>query len=129
MTVINLLGQEYPLVLTVAVLDDLQERGLRLKDIDTLYAPGEGRDMQDCVENSLWLLERLMLRGIDYAAHNGIPAPEAPVPLEVLRSSLTPGQVLHTVIPTVCAAITEGLARQIEAQHDAKKNGAEEASP
>lgn len=131
MVTFTLAGVEYPLCLTVAVLDDLQERGLRLKDIDTLYTIGEGRDMQDCIEGSLWLLERLMVRGHDYALNNGAKDAEVPTPLPavVLRASLTPGQVLHEVIPSVCAAITEGLSRQIEAQHEQKKDGAEEASP
>lgn len=127
----TLAGEKYPLCLTVAVLDDLQERGLRLKDIDTLYTPGEGRDMQDCIDNSLWLLERLMIRGHDYVLNNGPVGTTAltPLPWVVLRASLTPGQVLHEVIPTVCAAITEGLSRQIVAQHEQKKTGRRKHPP
>ena len=129
MAQITINGVKYPLCLTVAVLDDLEERGLRLADIDTLYTTGEGRDVQDTIENSLWLLGKLMLQGACYAENNGAADVPTPLPLAVLRCSLTPGDVLHTVIPAVCAAIAEGMGRRIEAAHDAKKADAEFPSP
>lgn len=128
---IEICGVQYPLCLTVAVLDDLEEKGLRLKDIDTLYTTGEDRDVQDCIDNSLWLLEKLMIRGHDYVLNNGAVGTTVPTPLPaaVLRASLTPADVLHTVIPSICSAISDGMTRKIEAAHTEKKAGAELLSP
>lgn len=126
---VKILGQEYPLCLTVAVLDDLESRGLRLKDIDTLYTTAADRDAHDCIRNSTWLLSRLMLRGCQHAENEGAEDVPVPLPLAVLETALTPGDVLHEVIPAVCRAISDGMTRRIEAQHDGKKAGAEGDSP
>lgn len=129
MAEIAICGQRYPLCLTVAVLDDLEVRGLRLKDIDSLYTMAEGEDYQDVIEKALWLLEALMRRGAEHEALEG-GSPVYPVPEpEELRCVMTPGQVLHEAVPAIIEAIGEGLARKIETARDTKKDGAGRPSP
>lgn len=124
MQTVELLGVEFPLCLTVAAVERLAEKGLRLGDIVRLYTTGEGRDIQDCVENTLWLLEVLMQGGQDNGLIRGETIPDHPS-LDDLRHLLTPGSVLHTIHPRVVAAVNEGLCRTVEADH--AKNGADTA--
>lgn len=129
MAEIRIAGGVYPLCLTVAVLDDLEKLGLRLKDIDSLFVQQEGEDVQDLMEKSLWLLEVLMRRGSEHEVMEGRLPECEPLALDELRMTLTPGQVMYEVIPAVCATIGEGMGRKIEAAHDTKKAAAETLSP
>ena len=124
MQTVELLGAEFPLCLTVAAVERLQGKGLRLGDIAQLYTTGEGRDIQTCVENTLWLLEVLMQGGQDNGLIRGETIPDHPS-LDDLRHLMTPGQGLHHILPQVVMAVNDGLGRTAEADHE--KNGADAA--
>lgn len=124
MQTVDLLGAEFPLCLTVAAVGRLQEKGLRLGDISQLYTTGDGRDIQDVAENTLWLLEVLMQGGQDNGLIRGITIPDHPC-LDDLRHMLTPGKVFYKILPLVMEAVNEGLGRTVEADHE--KNGADAA--
>lgn len=124
MTTVKLAGQELPLCLTVAAVERVHERGVDLREISTLYTTGDGRTVNDCLNNSVWLLDVLMQEGRENAALHGKETPMPP-PADVLPHLLTPGQVIHEIIPAIVATVGEGLGRTVEADHT--KNGASAA--
>lgn len=121
MAQITLAGQNLPLCLTLAAVDQLRERGLGLADISQLYTTGEGRSVQDLMDNAVWFLAVLIREGQANASLRGMDVP-VPPPDEMLRHLLTPGQVIHEVVPALVGAVSEGLGRTVEADHS--KNGA-----
>lgn len=125
MVTVTLSGQELPLCLTVAAVEQVQARGLDLGEISTLYTTGDGRSVSDCLHSSLWLLDVLMQEGRKNATLHGMDTPMPP-PANMLPHLLTPGQVVHEIIPAIVTAVGEGLARTVEADHS--KNGASAAA-
>lgn len=117
MTTVKLAGQELPLCLTVAAVERVHERGVELSEISTLYTTGDGRTVNDCLNNSVWLLDVLMQEGRQNAALHGMDTPMPP-PADMLPHLLTPGQVIHEIIPAIVATVNEGLGRTVEAQHE-----------
>lgn len=124
MTTVKLAGQELPLCLTVAAVERVHERGVDLSEISTLYTTGDGRTVNDCLDNSVWLLDVLMQEGRQNAALHGMDTPMPP-PADMLPHLLTPGQVIHEIIPAIVATVGAGLGRTVEADHT--KNGANAA--
>lgn len=123
MTMIEICGAKYPLVLTVAALDDLKQLGTSLGEVAGFLSVREGEaDTTGAVERTVQLLEVLIRSGSQWLWRN---APQAvvgePPALEDLRHFFTPGQVIYTVRPLVLQAIADSMGRSIEAVHE--KNG------
>lgn len=124
MVKIKILGNEYPLVLTVAALDDLKARGVALSEVGGLLALREGTTIETVVDNSLWLLGVLMREGKANAAYTSPEMAVGELPTaEELRHILTPGQVLYDILPQLSRALMESMARTTEAAHE--KNAAD----
>lgn len=118
MQTVRICGNELPLCLTVGALDRVaQEKGIHLAEIGTLYTTGEGRSIHECMGSSLWLLHVLMQEGREHARLHGQETPMPP-PADMLPHLLTPGQVIHEIIPAIVATVNEGLGRTVEAQHE-----------
>lgn len=103
-------GQEYPLVMTVGVLDGMGKLGVDIQGIPGYFSPGK-RPVGEAIDNGLEFLRRLMEAAQEAAfIRDGTEYTELPDPM-LLRRLLTPGQIWG-----LCdAAITDSLVRTVEA--------------
>lgn len=103
-------GQEYPLVMTVDVLDQMAVKGYNVQDVPKFF---HGKDLtwEEAIENGIEFLNMLMVAG-QVSAHIRSGAEMAELPEEkTLRLILTPPQ-----IGALCdAAILDSLKRTVEA--------------
>lgn len=123
MTMIEIGGARFPLVLTVAALDELKKIGTSLGEVTGFVSVrADEADTTGAVERTVQLLEVLIRSGSQWLWRN---APQAvvgePPVLEDLRNYYTPGQVVYTVRPLVLQSIADSMGRSIEAVHE--KNG------
>lgn len=105
-------GTEYPLALTVGVLDALAQMGITIESLFQYFSV-EGRTFDEAVEHGLQVLDTLLEGGrIAEAVRSGAEL-AAPLSMDMLRHALTPGQVWG-----LCeAAIIDSLKRTVEADH------------
>lgn len=104
-------GQEYPLVMTVDVLDQMAVKGYNIQDVPKFF---HGKDLtwEKAIENGIEFLMLLMEAG-QVSAHirDGVE-PVALPDKKILRLILTPPQ-----IGALCdAAILDSLTRTVEAE-------------
>lgn len=103
-------GQEYPLVMTVDVLDQMALKGYNVQDVPKFF---HGKDLtwEKAIENGIEFLKMLMEAG-QVSAHirDGVEPVDLPDE-KILRLILTPPQ-----IDALCdAAILDSLKRTVEA--------------
>lgn len=104
-------GQEYPLVMTVGVLDQMALKGYNVQDVPKFFSD-KNHTMEQDMDNGIEFLQMLMFAGQESAqVRDGIVDP-VDLPTEhQLRQLLTPGQVWG-----LCdAAILDSLKRTVEA--------------
>lgn len=104
-------GQEYPLVMTVDVLDQMALKGYNVQDVPKFFSD-KNHSMEQDMDNGIEFLQMLMFAGQESAqVRDGVVAPvELPTDHQ-LRLLLTPGQVWG-----LCdAAILDSLKRTVEA--------------
>lgn len=100
----------YPLVMTVAVLDDMAGIGYTFQDVPKYFSPAD-HPLEDAVANGIDFLHQLMEAGQDVAVFQGAGNLPAIPDRGLLREMLTPGQVWG-----LCdAAIVDSLRRTVEA--------------
>lgn len=105
-------AEEYPLVMTVGALDELAQMGVTLENLFQYISP-ENRTFAEAVEHGLTVLDVLIGAGVAaQMIQNPGFLPEG-LSMVVVRHALTPGQIWG-----LCeAAVLEGLARTVEADH------------
>lgn len=110
MAMLRIGGQDFPLVMTVGVLDDLAQAGYPIQDVPKFFSPTEN-PLEEAINNGIKLLHDLMAAGQEAAAiREGLEPMEIPEQ-GTLRRLLTPGQVWG-----LCdAAILASLSRTVEA--------------
>ena len=111
-------GKEFPLVMTVGVLDQMAVKGYNVPDIPKFFFD-KAHSMEQDMDNGIEFLLMLMEAG-QVAAHirDGSELQELPE-AEHLRNLLTPGQVWG-----LCdAAILDSMQRTVEAAPE--KNAAQ----
>ena len=119
-------GDEFPLVMTVGVMDEMAMRGYAVDDIPK-YFRKEGQPIETDMEHGIEFILMTARAGQAVAAvRDGADPkslPELPAP-ELLRALLTPGDVWG-----LCDdAIRHSLVRTVEAEPE-KKTAAVTASP
>lgn len=104
-------GKDFPLVMTVGVLDDLAQAGYPIQDVPKFFNPAE-KPLEEAIDNGIKLLRGLMAAGQESAAiREGLEPMEIPEQ-DTLRRLLTPGQAWG-----LCdAAILDSLRRTVEAE-------------
>ena len=103
-------GQEYPLMMTVRVLADMEASGIGIQDIPKFFSPSQ-HPLNEAIHNGVSFLHKLLGAGQDAAAIREGTEPKPVPPLEVLERLLVPWQVW-----ALCdAAITDSLVRTVEA--------------
>lgn len=103
-------GQEYPLLMTVRVLADMEAGGIAINDIPKFFSPSQ-HPLGEAIHNGVGFLQGLLAAGQDSTAiRDGVEPKEIPN-RETLEQLLTPGQIWG-----LCdAAITDSLVRTVEA--------------
>lgn len=116
-------GQEYPLMMTVRVLADMEASGIGIQDIPKFFSPSQ-HPLAEAIHNGVSFLQGLLEAGQDSTAiRDGVDPKEVPS-RETLERLLTPGQIWG-----LCdAAITDSLVRTVEAAPE-KKRSAVKKSP
>lgn len=103
-------GEEFPLVMTVGVLDQMSLKGYSVQDVPTFFSD-KNHSMEEDMDNGIEFLMMLMDAGQVAAMIRGGAEPKNLPEAEHLRSLLTPGQVWG-----LCdAAILDSLKRTVEA--------------
>ena len=103
-------GQEYPLVMTVDVLDQMALKGYNVQDVPKFFSD-KSHTMEQYMDNGIEFLMMLMDAGQVAAMIRDGAEPQKLPETEHLRSLLTPGQVWG-----LCdAAILDSLKRTVEA--------------
>lgn len=114
-------GMEYPLVMTVGVLDEMALKGYNADTIPQ-YFQAETQSFETDMEHGIDFLQLLMHAGQRAAQIRDGATPLEIPPSETLRVLLTPGQVWG-----LCdSAIMDSIRRTVEAEPG--KNGAHAAS-
>ena len=104
-------GKEFPLVMTVGVLDQMAVKGYNVQDVPKFFSD-KSHTMEQDMDNGIEFLMMLMDAGQVAAMIRDGAEPQVKLPeTEHLRSLLTPGQVWG-----LCdAAILDSLKRTVEA--------------
>ena len=110
MAKLRIAGQEYPLVMTVDVLDQMAVKGYNVQDVPKFFSD-KSHTMEQDMDNGIEFLMMLMAAG-QVSAHirDGVEPVDLPDE-KILRLILTPPQ-----IDALCdAAILDSLKRTVEA--------------
>ena len=103
-------GKEFPLVMTVGVLDQMAVKGYNVQDVPKFFSD-KNHSMEEDMDNGIEFLLMLMDAGQVAAMIRDGAEPQKLPETERLRSLLTPGQVWG-----LCdAAILDSLKRTVEA--------------
>lgn len=117
-------GVEYPLVMTVGVLDEMALKGYNADRVPQ-YFLGEGQSFETKMDHGIDFLQLLMNAGQRAAEIRDGATPLEIPPAETLRVLLTPGQVWG-----LCdAAIMDSIRRTVEAEPGKNGDHAATASP
>lgn len=117
-------GVEYPLVMTVGVLDDMALKGYNVQDVPKFFNSPE-QSMDDDIAHGIEFLLMLMDAGQRAAQIRDGAEPRDLPDRETLRLLLTPGQVWG-----LCdAAIIDSLRRSVEAEPGKNGDHAVNVSP
>lgn len=118
-------GRKLPLCLTVAALDDLAARDVRLADVAGLLDAKKVGSVDELASNTTWLLGVLVREGeenrlvTEAFATGGGDRRRVPTG-EELAHLMTPAQALGYRV-CVMQAIAESMTQDVEAAHE--KNG------
>ena len=132
MVTIQLWGKEFPLCLTVAALDRINEKCGGINELMTFLQGGPDKDYSKMIVNTAWTLAVLMEEGeenrlvcsrFDSSAENAVR--RAVPDQKALLSGLTIASTLK-YHPAVISAVSESMAREIEAVYSKKKENEEE---
>lgn len=118
MVTIKIRGKEYPLCLTVAALERLNNKGISLEGIVD-FALGGKKDQSKAISNTAWLLALLMQEGEENrlvcAELDGQAATRQKVPnTQELSHCLRPGET-REYISVALEAVAESMQVEIEA--------------
>ena len=104
-------GKEFPLVMTVGVLDQMAVKGYNVQDVPKFFSD-KAHSMETDMDNGIEFLQMLMFAGQESAqGREGVTEPVELPTAHQLRLLLTPGQVWG-----LCdAAILDSLKRTVEA--------------
>ena len=104
-------GKEFPLVMTVGVLDQMAVKGYNVQDVPKFFSDKD-HSMEQDMDNGIDFLMMLMFAGQESAQiREGVVEPVELPEAHQLRRLLTPGQVWG-----LCdAAIRDSLKRTVEA--------------
>lgn len=104
-------GEEFPLVMTVDVLDQMAMKGYNVQDVPKFFSDKD-HSMEQDMDNGIEFLLMLMFAGQESAqVRDGVVEPVELPTGHQLRRLLTPGQVWG-----LCdAAILDSLKRTVEA--------------
>ena len=104
-------GKEFPLVMTVGVLDQMAVNGYNVQDVPRFFSDKD-HSMEQDMDNGIEFLQMLMFAGQESAqVREGVVEPVELPTEHQLRLLLTPGQVWG-----LCdAAILDSLKRTVEA--------------
>ena len=104
-------GKEFPLVMTVGVLDQMAVKGYNVQDVPKFFSDKD-HSMEQDMDNGIEFLMMLMFAGQESAQiREGVVEPVELPEAHQLRRLLTPGQVWG-----LCdAAILDSLKRTVEA--------------
>ena len=110
MALLRVGGQDFPLVMTVGVLDEMALKGFTIQDIPKFFSD-KNQPIEMDMDNGIDFLMLLMHAGQVAAEIREGAAPTALPDRELLRLLLTPGQVWG-----LCdGAIIDSLKRTVEA--------------
>lgn len=124
--------KNYPLCLTVAALDEINEKIGGISGITAFLNGGEDANYEQMFENTAWLLALLLREGEEnrlICEHfaDGVQAPaRREIPdLQVLRSGFTLASIAVYRV-AVLNAISESMSQTIEAAYSKKKENEEQ---
>ncbi len=127
MVCVKIYNQSYPLCLTVAALDDINEKIGGISGIADFLRGGETGSYERMFENTAWMLALLIREGeenrlICERFSDGIENPERRnIPdLSAIRSGMTLASIASYRV-SVLNAINESMAQSIEAVYSKKK--------
>lgn len=128
MSKVTIRGKEFPLCLTVAALDKINEKCGKLSELGA-FLNGSG-DLSEAFRNTAWLLALLIEEGehnrIVCANFDGAQAERADLPdYDVLCSMVTIGTMMR-YRGTVIDAIRESMNQEIEAAPSKNAENAEQ---
>lgn len=132
MICVEIHGKNYPLCLTVAALDEINEKIGGISGITTFLSGGEDASYEQMFENTAWLLALLLREGEEnrlICEHfaDGIESPvRREVPdLKAIRSGCTLASIA-VYRASVLAAVSESMSQTIEAAYSKKKENGEQ---
>lgn len=127
MVCVKIYNQSYPLCLTVAALDDINEKMGGISGIADFLRGGETVSYERMFENTAWMLALLIREGeenrlICERFSEGVENPvRQDIPdLSAIRSGLTLASIASYRV-SVLNAISESMAQSIEAVYSKKK--------
>ncbi len=132
MICVEIHGKSYPLCLTVAALDEINEKIGGISGITTFLNGGEDASYEQMFENTVWLLELLLREGEEnrlICEHfaDGVANPvRREIPdLKAIRSGFTLASIA-VYRASVLAAVSESMSQTIEAAYSKKKENGEQ---
>ena len=132
MITIQLWGKEFPLCLTVAALDRINEKCGGVDGLMTFLNGGPEKDYSQMVVNTAWTLgllieegeeNRLVCSRFDSSVDNGNRR-AVPDQTAILQALTIASAIKYR--PAVLAAVSESMSREIEAVYSKKKATEEE---
>lgn len=133
MVTVDIRGKKFPLCLTVAAVDEINEQCGSIKNIGTfLDGASEGRtfDMGRAMHNTAWMLDLLIREGEENrlinARFHGDATERREVPdFDTLRHLLTVAEA-QKCREDVFRAVTESLTQEIEASYQKNAENADQ---
>lgn len=121
-------GKEFPLCLTVAALDKINEKIGGLHKLSDFLNGGKEADYEAMLTNTAWLLALLMKEGEEnrqlyqhYFETNGAELDRRDIPDQAALSHILTIASATRLRTSVLAAVSESMSQEIQAVHDGKK--------
>lgn len=121
-------GKEFPLCLTVAALDKINEKIGGLHKLSDFLNGGKETNYETMLTNAAWLLALLMKEGEEnrllyhrYCETNGADLERREIPDQTALSHILTIASATRLRTSVLAAVSESMAQEIQAVHDGKK--------
>lgn len=133
MATVNIRGKEFPLCLTVAAVDEINQKCGSIKNIGTFLDGASDKrsfDLGEATRNTAWMLALLLREGEENrlisAKFDGCDVNRSEVPDEAtLGHLLTIAQALECR-NAVLSAVSESLHQEIEAAHPKNAENADQ---